>query len=111
MDSQADWRPFLDHLLRAIQYRVDAVLEGAPAGFPALSIGAGVRTPVEILSHISDVLGYSVGRPEPGWVGPEATGDWEGRVTQAVRVIRFHLDQPAAPVEFHRAVPAREVVT
>jgi hypothetical protein len=49
----------LRHFLAAIAYRAQKALRGAPAHYPAYSAGHRVRTPVEILRHMTSVLGYA----------------------------------------------------
>lgn len=62
------------HVLAAIAYRAQKALRGAPAGFPDFAAGKQSRTPVEIVRHMTSVLGYArtfaIGgsypiRPEP----------------------------------------------
>ncbi len=67
-----DKREMLRHFLAALAYRTQKALRDAPAAFGELSTGYGVRTPAELVRHMTSVLGYSrtffVGgeyRPEP----------------------------------------------
>lgn len=39
------------HFLASLAYRTHKALAGAPRNFATLSVGNGVRTPLEILSH------------------------------------------------------------
>ncbi len=67
-------REMLRHFLAALAYRVQKSLRDAPEGFAAFSAGNQVRTPHELLCHITSVLGYArtffIGgiypRPVPG---------------------------------------------
>lgn len=52
-------RELLRHFLAAIAYRTQKSLRGAPAGYPEFSAGGRTRTPVEILRHMTSVLGYA----------------------------------------------------
>lgn len=52
-------RALLKHFLAAIAYRTQKALRDAPAVYPAFSAGHDTRTPVEILRHMTSVLGYS----------------------------------------------------
>lgn len=52
-------RELLRHLLAAIAYRTQKALRGAPVGFADFRAAPGVRTPHELLRHMSDVLGYA----------------------------------------------------
>ena len=52
-------RALVQHYLAAIAYRTQKALRDAPAGYPDFSAGAQARTPVEILRHMTSVLGYA----------------------------------------------------
>lgn len=52
-------RDLLRHYLAAIAYRTQKALRGAPVGFSDFRAAHGVRTPHELLRHMSDVLGYA----------------------------------------------------
>ena len=56
MDSE---RALLKHYLAAIAYRTQKALRDAPADYPDFSAGHRARTPVEILRHMTSVLGYA----------------------------------------------------
>jgi hypothetical protein len=56
LDSQ---RVLLKHYLAAIAYRTQKALRDAPAAYPDFSAGQRTRTPVEILRHMTSLLGYS----------------------------------------------------
>jgi hypothetical protein len=49
----------LRHYLAAIAYRTQKALRGAPVHYPDFSLGHHTRTPVEILRHMTSLLGYS----------------------------------------------------
>lgn len=49
----------VEHLLAAIAYRTQKALRDAPAHYPGFTLGGQVRTPVEILRHMTSVLGYA----------------------------------------------------
>lgn len=49
----------LRHFLAAIAYRTQKSLRGAPPEYPGFSAGGRTRTPVEILRHMTGVLGYA----------------------------------------------------
>ena len=58
----------LRHFLATLAYRAGKVIRGAPEDFPEFSAGHGVRKPVEILAHMSDVLAHALsflGGPKP----------------------------------------------
>ena len=52
-------RALLKHFLAAIAYRTQKALRGAPAHYPDFSAGHQTRTPVEILRHMTSLLGYT----------------------------------------------------
>ncbi len=52
-------RELVAHFLAAIAYRTQKALRDAPASYPSFSPGSQVRTPVEILRHMTSVLGYA----------------------------------------------------
>lgn len=52
-------RELVAHFLAAIAYRTQKALRDAPTSYPSFSAGVQVRTPVEILRHMTSVLGYA----------------------------------------------------
>ncbi|MBC8088870.1 MAG: hypothetical protein H7Z40_16520 [Phycisphaerae bacterium] len=48
----------LQHFLAAIAYRTQKALRDAPEHYPDYSPGHEVRTPVEILRHMTSLMGY-----------------------------------------------------
>ena len=51
-------RELLRHFLAAIAYRTQKALRGAPEHYPAFSAGNRVRTPVELIRHMTSLMGY-----------------------------------------------------
>ncbi len=51
-------RQLLQHFLAAIAYRTQKALRGAPENYPDFPPGHEVRTPVEILRHMTSLMGY-----------------------------------------------------
>ena len=49
-------RELLRHLLATLAYRGEVAISDAPENFAAFKIGETIRTPVEILAHIGDLL-------------------------------------------------------
>lgn len=71
-EPSADQRKLLRHFLAALAYRTQKALRDAPADFGSFRAGADVRTPSELVRHMTSVLGYArtffLGghyRPEP----------------------------------------------
>ena len=67
-----DKRKLLTHFLAALAYRTQKALRDAPEDFGSFSALDGVRTPSELVRHMTSVLGYArtffIGgryRPEP----------------------------------------------
>ena len=67
-----DKRHMLRHFLAALAYRTQKAVRGAPEGYAEFKAGNDVRTPVELVRHMTSVLGYArtffIGgeyRPEP----------------------------------------------
>ena len=67
-----DKRLLLRHFLAALACRTQKALRGAPGDFGSFDAADGVRTPAELVHHMTSVLGYArtffVGgryRPEP----------------------------------------------
>jgi hypothetical protein len=52
-------RAILRHFLATLVYRTDKALGGAPNTFGGFQAGAGIRTPAELVRHMSTVLGYA----------------------------------------------------
>ncbi len=49
----------LRHFLAALAYRTQKALRDAPASFAGFQAGEGVRTPQDLLRHMTSVLGYA----------------------------------------------------
>ena len=67
-----DKRKLLRHFLAALAYRTQKALRDAPVEFGSFVVGEGVRSPAELVRHMTSVLGYArtffIGgqyRPEP----------------------------------------------
>lgn len=65
-------RESIRYVLAAVAYRTQKALRGADDHFPHFSAGHGVRTPEELVRHMSSVLGYArtffiggIYQPEP----------------------------------------------
>jgi hypothetical protein len=57
MDSNT--RALLRHFLAALAYRTQKAVRGAPDSFADFEAGHGVRTPQDLLRHMTSVLGYA----------------------------------------------------
>jgi hypothetical protein len=54
-----DKRLLLRHFLAALAYRSQKALRGAPSDFGSFAVADGVRTPSELVRHMTSVLGYA----------------------------------------------------
>jgi hypothetical protein len=52
-------RHLLRHFLAALAYRTQKALRGASSDFGSFSAGGQVRTPAELVRHMTSVLGYA----------------------------------------------------
>lgn len=50
----------LRHMLATIAYRLRKALDGSPDNFEQFSLGEGVRSPAEILQHMSQILTFAI---------------------------------------------------
>ncbi len=78
MDSTDETRLFLRHTIATLAYRGGKAIRGAPESFADFSIGAGTRTPVQILGHLGDLIEWalSMARGEQSYREGECTS-WE----------------------------------
>ena len=54
-----DKRGLLRHFLAALAYRTQKALRGAPESFGSFRAAEGVRTPAQLVCHMTSVLGYA----------------------------------------------------
>jgi hypothetical protein len=57
--ADATSRALLQHFLAALAYRTQKAVRGAPPHFPEFRAGAHVRTPHELVWHMTGVIGYA----------------------------------------------------
>lgn len=53
-------RQLFRHTLATLAYRCGKTLRDAPAGFAGFQAGSGTRTPLQILTHIGDLLDWAL---------------------------------------------------
>jgi len=82
MDAQ---RALLKHFLATIAYRTQKALKRAPDSFADFRAGANLRTPHEIIWHMTGVLGYARTFFQAGVWQPDCLDDFNDEVG------RFHL--------------------
>ena len=79
-----DTRRLLQHFLAALAYRTQKALRGAPAGFGDFRAGPHVRTPHELLWHMTGVIGFAQTFLRGGeFIPPRASAFHD-------EVVRFH---------------------
>jgi len=93
----------LRHFLATILYRAQKAIKEVPANYPNLQLGNGVRTPIEILSHISHVLtcAHSVFKHYDSLCQPPI-GSWEDEV------LRFYEIVKQLKKSFSKGLPNRD---
>jgi hypothetical protein len=97
-----DKRAMLRHFLAALAYRTQKALRGMPNGFENFHAGPQVRTPHELICHMTSVLGYA----RTFFVGgkfalPPAT-DWNKNVAglhEMLEDLARHLSSNASMAE------------
>ena len=77
-------RALLRHFLAAITYRTEKSLRGAPESFGTFQAGHQVRTPADLVRHMTSVLGYARTFFVGGRYWPEPLTDLSAEVE------RFH---------------------
>ena len=77
-------RTLLRHFLAALAYRTQKALRGAPESFGTFQAGSRVRTPAELVRHMTSVLGYARTFFVGGRYWPESLPDLSAEVA------RFH---------------------
>lgn len=87
-------RRLLRHFLAALAYRTQKALRGAPAGFGEFRAGPNVRTPRELLWHMTGVIGYARTMLRGGDFAPPALA------SLAEDVGRFHATLEALRDDF-----------
>jgi len=85
-DAATVERALLNHYLAAIAYRTQKALRDAPAGYWQFSAGRRTRTPIEILRHMTSLMGYV----RTHFVGGTYPVQPEPLATPAAEVSRFH---------------------
>jgi len=84
LDERDERRGLLRHFLAALAYRTQKALRDAPETFGDFRIGAGTRTPSELVRHMTSVLGYAHTRFHGGRYAPDPLP------TLGAEVARFH---------------------
>jgi len=113
-------RVLLRHFLAAIAYRTQKALRGAPERFPEFAAGHQVRTPAQILRHMTSLMGYVrtlfVGGTYPVKPDPLPTFEQEmGRFHEMIEAVGELLDagQPLRDISTEQLLqgPFADVMT
>ena len=88
-------RQLLRHLVATLAHRAGLCLRDAPAGFGDFSAGAGVRTPAELVRHLSDLMSFTQGILTGGALREAPARDWEGEI-EGFRAALRELDAALA---------------
>jgi hypothetical protein len=86
----------LRHFLAAIAYRTQKALRGAPDGFGEFRAGHDVRTPAELVRHMTSVLGYARTYFVGGRYWPEPRPDLQAeivRLHETIADLAGHLER------------------
>lgn len=97
-----DKRELLRHFLAALAYRTQKALRDAPTGFGNFRPQDGVRSPAELVRHMTSVLGYTCTFFTGGRYLPEPlpTLDAEiARLHQMIETLAGHIGGAAPLVE------------
>lgn len=100
-------RELLRHFLAAIAYRTQKALRGAPERYPELSAGSGARTPVEILRHMTSLMGYT----QTLFLGGSYPKEPEPLPAFADEIARFHGELQRVAELLESGHPLRETTT
>ena len=95
-------RKLLNHFLAALAYRTQKALRNAPEDFGSFQAHEGVRTPAELIRHMTSVLGYSRTHFVGGryWPDPLETLDEEiERFHEMLGLLAQHLRNGDALLE------------
>ena len=87
-------RKLLQHFLAAIAYRTQKALRGAPDAFGEFRAGTHVRTPHELVWHMTGVIGYARTMLHGGDFAPPKLA------TFAEEIARFHDTLAALSADF-----------
>jgi hypothetical protein len=88
-------RRLLRHFLAALAYRTQKALRGAPEEFGSFQAGNQVRTPAELVRHMTSVLGYSRTFFVGGQYWPEPLPSLQqeiGRFHEMVQDVARHIE-------------------
>jgi hypothetical protein len=80
-------RQLLQHFLAAIAYRTQKALRGAPGGFGDFRASTNVRTPNELVRHMTGVIGYARTFLRGGTFGPADLETFDAEIDRFYAVL------------------------
>jgi|SRR5215813_11595217 len=101
MNITEEKRTILRHFLAALAYRTQKALRDAPANFGSFQAAEGVRTPAELVCHMTSVLGYARTFFVGGQYWPEPLNSLDAEVERFHEMLQDlgrYLDAGATPV-------------
>ena len=98
-----DSRRLLRHVLAALASRTQKALRGAPAGFGEFRAGVNVRTPHELVWHMTGVVGYARTMLHGGDFAPQRLATFDDEVA------RFHATLEALRDDFSNPLLAARI--
>jgi hypothetical protein len=99
-------RALLKHFLATIAYRTQKALRGAPDSFADFRAGINLRTPHEIIWHMTGVLGYARTFFQAGVWQPDCLDDFRdevGRFPSCSKTSAPYWSQKLRATEFPRS--------
>jgi hypothetical protein len=100
-------RALLRHFLAALAYRTQKALRGAPAEFGTFRPPAEVRTPAELVRHMTSVLGYARTFFTGGRYRPEPLPSLDAEAERFHAMLHDLSTHLAAGDELRGTTPAR----
>jgi hypothetical protein len=100
-------RALLRHFLAALAYRTQKALRDAPPGFGDFRAAPEVRTPAELVRHMTSVLGYARTFFRGGRYHPDALPSLEDEIARFHAMLEELAAHLAAGDEMREATPAR----
>ena len=100
-----DKRELLSHFLAALAYRTQKAVRDAPSHFGSFRAAEGVRTPTEMIRHMTSVLGYARTFFVGGTYRPDDLPSFQEEID------RFHQMLQAVADLLNTGSPLREEIT
>ena len=104
-DTRESARHLLRHTVATLAYRAEKALRDAPDAFVHHRLSASSRTPLEIVSHMGDLLEWAhrMAQGEYKWA-PQPAGDWTSACDRLFQGL-LTLDATLADATFEKFSP------